>query len=525
MKEQWKKFDGDAKLLVNVEEGRPVIELPVSNKATCCERLSTVLKILAFTASIIMVTWVATIVYAYYYHQSALKLDGDAFDVSHDYKSGFGNELYLLGKEGKQVPNAHHESGEESLSTEEPNPNNRTLEDWKEAVDKMMKVKELLQGVTAEGTPGGSAEGKTPRENDFFDKAVYGIVRSAIPLVEDIEENDDDDKGSVKTPEATDEAPGDSRKMGKTEDSKEVANVLLQLVNLIAPYEVPSSEEYTSLKELDSRNSTTGAVQKASDAKTLMSKYLEPIVGEDGELLAWYYLGGITDAERKDPRNLKLHTAKLLYSSNIAEFLEDMKSVLESLLLDTEFVRDFKLLLEGRLKLASPVDPTSMRFRIVDRIATKFNMNKLVEEDPKIVGVFSRMIEANNRLELGRMYIKVGEALFENIGQSSQEFFEESPEEAERRRLEVLAAIKKVGDDDKGSAEDGTVGEDSMPVTESISELVAQESEEEDQSVEEPSSTVASLKEDEVVEDAGEGVSAEDTNMNEYLQVYGDFYD
>ncbi|XP_011505673.1 PREDICTED: protein PFC0760c-like [Ceratosolen solmsi marchali] len=79
MKEQWKKFDSDADLLVHVEEGKTLpikIEFPISaftSSMNCCRILLSSLRIFVFLGFLLILGWTAAALYANYFSVTKLK--------------------------------------------------------------------------------------------------------------------------------------------------------------------------------------------------------------------------------------------------------------------------------------------------------------------------------------------------------------------------------------------------------------------------------------------------------------------
>ncbi|XP_003427636.1 intracellular protein transport protein USO1-like [Nasonia vitripennis] len=91
MKEQWKKLDTDAKLLVNVEEGRTLpikIELPLSafsqDKDDFCKRLFVTFRVFVLLALLVLLSWTAMVVYTNYRVKSTVVIRDESIPTLFD---------------------------------------------------------------------------------------------------------------------------------------------------------------------------------------------------------------------------------------------------------------------------------------------------------------------------------------------------------------------------------------------------------------------------------------------------------
>ena len=167
------------------------------------------------------------------------------------------------------------------------------------------------------------------------------------------------------------------------------------------------NEKSTDNDEIKSSEGTTEAPEVApviarkvepEDIMAIVAKKLEPIVGENQELLLWYLANKDKPIFETANDPLKVNTAKMLYSTNVREYGQDSSAVI-NLIADESYEKEFEKLMNPAYGKIQP--ETKVQQEIVFRLQEKSNIfNKLQEEATSFEEtMYTELIEAYNAID------------------------------------------------------------------------------------------------------------------------------
>uniref|UniRef100_A0ABD2WVG9 Uncharacterized protein n=1 Tax=Trichogramma kaykai TaxID=54128 RepID=A0ABD2WVG9_9HYME len=394
MKEQWKRLDTDAKLLVNVSEGGHVpISIQVPYQALgqprddCCKRTLLTLRLLILLVLLGFSSWLLISTY-YNYH---LLVDTDK-DVAEEYPTDDTEPTSFI---------------EEIVA--------------KQAIP--VDVNIIVDGSFEKDAVDSHEIHEEVNESETSDKAdpdkLFHILTAEIPVVE-VEDSDYYTKTEGEDEKKNDEKSVDEvdRSMQSSEDDHQAISwldALDQTLNFLSEFEkdddVPDSENSN-----EETNSSQNSREKHTDASSIetqfaqvhknyetsgvpaslpaeqdvtllryVARHLEHIVGKNSQLLVWYYENKNDKIFADNPWDVRRQAAELLYSDDITTYSKSFETV-------------WKLI--QYLNLEEGSDAATEEY-IVNRLRTKQHMfytlyEKQVYDDQEI----ALFIQGINTMEL-----------------------------------------------------------------------------------------------------------------------------
>ncbi|XP_014238837.1 uncharacterized protein LOC106660400 isoform X1 [Trichogramma pretiosum] len=374
MKEQWKRLDTDAKLLVNVSEGGHVpISIQVPYQALgqprddCCKRTLLTLRLLILLVLLGFSSWLLISTY-YNYH---LLVDTDK-DVAVSKVPFFNSEKQIIAFRN-EVLNSLAKNDEKSspkiiVQEEYPTDDNEPTSFIEKIVAKQaipVDVNIIVDGSFEKDAVNSHESHEEANESETSDKAdhdkLFHILTAEIPVVEveDVDyytktEGEDEKKNEEKSVDEVD------RSMQSSEDDHQAISwldALDQTLNFLSEFEkdddVPDSEnsneeanssqnsreKHTDASSIETQfaqvhtNYETSGVptsQSAEQDVTLLryvARHLEHIVGKNSQLLVWYYENKNDKIFADNPWDVRRQAAELLYSDDITTYSKSFETV------------------------------------------------------------------------------------------------------------------------------------------------------------------------------------------------------
>ncbi|KAL7295638.1 hypothetical protein TKK_0011000 [Trichogramma kaykai] len=432
MKEQWKRLDTDAKLLVNVSEGGHVpISIQVPYQALgqprddCCKRTLLTLRLLILLVLLGFSSWLLISTY-YNYH---LLVDTDK-DVAVSKVHFFNSEKQLIAFRNEVLDSLakNNEKSSPKIIVQEEYPTDDTeptsfIEEIvaKQAIP--VDVNIIVDGSFEKDAVDSHEIHEEVNESETSDKAdpdkLFHILTAEIPVVE-VEDSDYYTKTEGEDEKKNDEKSVDEvdRSMQSSEDDHQAISwldALDQTLNFLSEFEkdddVPDSENSN-----EETNSSQNSREKHTDASSIetqfaqvhknyetsgvpaslpaeqdvtllryVARHLEHIVGKNSQLLVWYYENKNDKIFADNPWDVRRQAAELLYSDDITTYSKSFETV-------------WKLI--QYLNLEEGSDAATEEY-IVNRLRTKQHMfytlyEKQVYDDQEI----ALFIQGINTMEL-----------------------------------------------------------------------------------------------------------------------------